>query len=50
MREREGQMMLKHIEMLKQEEVKMSEHKKGRAKQMMGEVEDSNKQAITIKE
>lgn len=43
-------MMLKHIENLKQEEIKAAQEKKARAKVMMGEVEVSNKAAITVKE
>lgn len=49
-REREGQMMLQHIENLKQEEIKAAQEKKERAKKMMAEVEVSNKAAIMVKE
>jgi hypothetical protein len=42
-------MMLKHIDALKQEEVKMAIQKKERAAVMMQEVEYSNSEAMTVK-
>ncbi len=50
LREKEGQMMIKHTNALKAEEVKASLAKKEQAKRLMGEVEDANKKAIDIKE
>ena len=49
MREREAQMMLKHIENLKAEEVKLAKLKQERAAVMMKEVEAANHEAITVK-
>lgn len=42
--------MLRQIEILKEEEVKAGIAKKERAKVLMGEVEESNKRAIDIKD
>ncbi len=49
MREREAQMMLKHIENLKAEEVKLAKLKQERAAVMMTEVEAANHEAIAVK-
>ena len=50
MREREGQQMLRNIELLKQEEIKAAEAKRVLAQQQVLEVEEVNKKAIDIKE
>ena len=42
--------MLRQIEVLKAEEQRLAQEKKERAKLMMLEVEDANKNAITVKE
>ena len=42
--------MLRQIEILKEEEVKMQQEKKERAKVLMHEVEAANKRAIDVKE
>lgn len=42
--------MLRQIESLKQEEVRLAQEKKERAKLLMAEVEDANRRAIDIKE
>ena len=48
--EKEKAQMLKHIEKLKEEDVKAVEAKKARVKIMMEEVSVANKQAIQLKE
>ena len=50
LREREMNQMLRQIDQLKAEEVKAGLAKKDRAKVLMGEVEESNKKAIDIKD
>lgn len=50
MREREMQQMLRQIEQLKQEELRLAQEKKDRAAKLMCEVEDANKRAIDVKE
>jgi hypothetical protein len=49
MREREAQMMLKHIENLKAKEVKLAKLKQERVEVIIKEMEIANHEAITVK-